>query len=266
VSQKGTLFFSIWYDFSNQKSQTFIVQIMKTIYSNPIHGRFWIPAFVVMILISQHSLSQVYEKPNFSFSSHPTLEIDRVELKDDRTLVYMAITNKRIGSSFCVDTNTYITNSLGDQKYKMTQSMAIPDCPEAHQFKAIGEKVNFILVFSPIPGDLKYIDIIEDCPDACFSFRYVLLDAELNQAINQGLLLYEYGKLNEALKHFQDLLATHNDFMSPVFGTVYLYLMYINYELGESDEVDRLYEELQYSSILNKQEIIEAAQYEGIVD
>ncbi|MBL7111455.1 MAG: hypothetical protein ISS19_05900 [Bacteroidales bacterium] len=225
-----------------------------------------IPAFTGMILASLTSFSQVYEKPNFSFSSHPTLEIDRIELKEDRTLVYMAITNKRMGSSFCVDTNTYILNSLGDQEFRMTQSMGIPDCPEVHKFEAIGEKVSFILVFQPIPSDLKYIDIIEDCPNACFSFKYVMLDTELNQKINQGMLLYEYGKLKEALKHFEDLLATHNDFMSPVFGTVYLYLMFINYELGEMDEVERLYEELQYSSILNKEEIIEAAQFEGIID
>ncbi len=224
------------------------------------------PAFTGMILASSTSFSQVFEKPNFSFSSHPTLEIDRVELKSDRTLVYMAITNKRVGSSFCVDTNTYILNSLDDEEFLMIQSMGIPDCPNVHEFQAIGEKISFILVFPPIPDDMKYIDIIEDCPDACFSFKYVLLDAELNQKINQGMLLYEYGKLNEALKHFEDLMTVHNDFMSPVFGTVYLYLMSINYELGDMDEVERLYEELQYSSILNKEEIIEAAKFEGIVD
>jgi tetratricopeptide (TPR) repeat protein len=226
----------------------------------------WIPAFAGMMLLPLTSFSQVYEKPNFSFSSHPTLEIDRIELKEDRTLVYMTITNKRIGSSFCVDSNTCIYNSLGEERYRMTQSMGIPDCPEVHEFKAIGEKVSFILVFPPIQGDLKYIDIIEECPDACFSFKYVLLDAELNQKINQGLLLYEYGNLQEALKHFEDLMTLHNDFMSPVFGTVYLYLMFINYELGERDNVERLYEELKHSSILNKDDIIEAARFEGIIE
>ena len=252
-------FFTIWYDFSWNET-------MKMNLSNFFRFKVWIPTFVGMMLVSLNSFSQAYEKPNFSFSSHPTLEIDRVEIKEDRTLVYMAITNKRMGSSFCVDTNTYIRNSLGDQAFKMTQSMGIPDCPDAHKFGAIGEKVSFILVFPPIPDDLKYIDIIEDCPDACFSFKYVMLDSELNQKINQGLLLYEYGKLNEALKHFEDLLAANNDFMSPVFGTVYLYLMFINFELGEMDEVERLYEELQYSSILNKEDIIEVAMFEGIVD
>ena len=252
-------FFTNWYDFSWK-------EIMAQKLSNTFRLKFWIPAFAGMMLYSLTSFSQAYEKPNFSFSSHPTLEIDRIELKDDRTLVYMAITNKRIGSSFCVDTNTYIRNSLGAQEYKMTQSMGIPDCPDAHKFEAIGEKVNFILVFPHIPGDLKYIDIIEDCPDACFSFKYVMLDAELNQKINQGLLLYEYGKLNEALKHFEDLMSTDNDFMSPVFGTIYLYLMFINTELGELNEVDRHYEELQNSSILNKEEIIESARFEGIID
>jgi len=88
----------------------------------------------------------------------------------------------------------------------------------------------------------------------------------MNQQINQGLLLYEYGKLYEALKHFEDLLTIRNDFMSPVFGTIYLYLMFINTELGEMKEVDRLYEELRNSSILNKEEIIKAARFEGIIE
>jgi hypothetical protein len=219
-----------------------------------------------IILFSITSFSQVYEKPNFSFSSHPTLEIERIELKEDRALVYMAITNQRLGSSFCVDQNTYIRSSLGEEEYKMIQSMGIPDCPDAHKFKAIGEKISFILTFPPIPGDLKYINIVEDCPDACFTFKYVLLDAGLNQQINQGLLLYEYGKLYEALKLFEDLLAENNDYMSPVFGTIYLYLMFINIELGEMKEVDRLLEELQNSSIINKEDIIESARFEGIID
>lgn len=226
----------------------------------------WIPAIAGMMFFLSASYSQVYEKPNFSFSSHPTLDIERIELKEDRTMIYMSITNQRLGSSFCVDPDTYIRNSFGEEEYKMIRSMGVPDCPDAHKFEAIGEKISFILTFPPIVGELKYIDIIEDCTNACFSFKYVMLDDELNQQINQGLLLYEYGKLYEALKHFEDLLTIRNDFMSPVFGTIYLYLMFINTELGEMKEVDRLYEELRNSSIFNKEEIIEAARFEGIIE
>ena len=238
-----------------------IIKDLPYIYRNKV----LLTVFLGIMLVSPTTFSQIFEKPNFSFSSHPTLEIESIELKEDRTMVNMAITNQRIGSSFCVDRNTYIRNSLGEDEYTLTESMGIPDCPDSHSFKALGEQLRFILVFPPIPGDLKYIDIVEDCPDACFTFKYVMLDAELNREINKGLLLYEYGKLQEALTHFEDLLATRNDFMSPVFGTIYLYLMAINHDLGEKKEVKRLLEELESSSILNKEDIIEAARFEGII-
>jgi len=216
-------------------------------------------------IIPRHINSQVYNRPNFAFSSHETLELESIEIDDHQTRVYLSILNRRLSGTFCADTNTYIHHSLGTEEYKLVQSVGIPDCPDVYKFTSIGEKLNFILIFPPLSKDLKYIDIIEDCDDACFSLKYVLLDQELNGIINRGLQLYERGNPDESLKVFEDLMAAGNDNLSPVFGTVYLYMMTINYELGRTEEVRNLFDELQQSSIINKDEIIETARFEGLV-
>jgi len=220
---------------------------------------------LLLLLLPKYSISQVYNRPNFAFSSHETLELESIEVDDNQTRIFLSILNRRLSGTFCVDTNTYIRNSLGTEEYKLIQSTGIPDCPNVYKFTAIGEKLNFILVFPPLGDDLKYIDIIEDCEEACFSIKYVLLDQELNGIINQGFHLYEAGNLAESLRVFQDLMAVRNDNLSPVFGTIYLYLMTINYELGQSKEVRILFNELQQSAIINKEEIIEVARFEGLI-
>ncbi len=216
-------------------------------------------------LLLQSANSQVYNRPNFAFSSHETLELESIEIDDNQTRVYLSILNRRLSGTFCVNTNTYIRNSLGAERYKLVQSVGIPDCPDVYKFTSIGEKLNFILIFPPVSEDMKYIDIIEDCDDACFSLKYVLLDQELNSIINRGFQLYETGNPTESLKVFEDLIAARNDNLSPVFGTIYLYMMTINGELGRTEEVRSLFDELQQSSIINKDEIIEKTRYEGLV-
>ena len=219
----------------------------------------------VLSMMNSNLFAQAFEKPNFSSTSHPTLELERIETLSSQTMVYMSITNQRISGSFCVSDETYIRNSLGPEEYKLQQSMGIPDCPDEYKFTSVGEKVSFILVFPAIDPELKYIDIVEDCEEACFTITYVLLDKDLNEIINRGFRLYEQGNLNEALKVFEDMMAVYNDRISPVFGTVYLYLMSIHYELGNSDEIKILHEELKQSAIINKEEIIEAAWLEGLI-
>lgn len=181
------------------------------------------------------------------------------------TRVYMSILSRKLGGSFCVDKNTFIRNSLGTEEYKLVESMGVPDCPEVYKFSIVGKKLNFILLFPPISKDLKYINIIEECPEACISIRYVLLDNAINYLINQAFDLYERRKMEESLKVFTDLMNSYNDNVSPVFGTIYLYMISINYDLGDSKEIRRLYDELQQSSIINREEILEEVRYQELI-
>ena len=209
--------------------------------------------------------SQIYERPNFSFSSHETLDLERIVIDNSQTRVYFSILNRKLSGSFCIDTSTYIKNSLGPEEYKLIESIGVPDCPDVHKFSIVGKKLSFILVFPVISKDVKYIDIVEKCKEACISIRYILLDTLINEKINEALNLYESRKMEESLAIFEELLLSRNDNKSPVFGTIYLYMMSINYELGQSKEIRRLYNELEKSSIVNKEEILEEARYQEIV-
>jgi hypothetical protein len=217
------------------------------------------------LFLSLRTHSQVYNRPNFSFSSHETIELESIEVSDSLTRVYLSILSRKLGGTFCIDKNTYIRNPMGTEEYKLVESMGVPDCPEVHKFNIIGKKLSFILVFPPISKDLKYIDIKEDCSDACLSIRYILLDQDINQMISQGFELYERRRMEESLAIFEDLMNSYNDNFSPVFGTVYLYMISINYELGRSKEIRRLYDALQQSSIINKEEILEEVRYQELI-
>src|SRR4030042_3841515 len=83
--------------------------------------------------------SQVYQRPNFSFSTHETLDLESIEIDDNQTRIYLSILNRKLGASFCVDTTTYIRNSLGTEEYKLIESMGVPDCPDVHKFSIVGK-------------------------------------------------------------------------------------------------------------------------------
>ncbi len=105
----------------------------------------------------------------------------------------------------------------------------------------------------------------ERCEDECVSLKYILLNEEINERISEGVNLYEMGRLKTSLQVFEDIMSDGFDNYSPVFGTIYLYLMTIHYELGNSKELRRLYDELRESSLFGKEEFIESARDSGLV-
>lgn len=207
---------------------------------------------------------QIYEHPNFSLNSHPTLEIQSVERWEDRTVVNLSIKNERISGTFCIDSNTVLRNSLGDEEYPLLHMEGIPACPLVHRFRSIGERIDFSLVFPPVPEEIRYLDLLENCSENCVSIKYILLDEDLNARINEGIQLYNLGRENAALRIFQDLLQTDYDGISPVFGTVYLYLISIHYEMGDSKEAKNAYRELRESGIIGLEDFLEAAREAGL--
>jgi hypothetical protein len=210
-------------------------------------------------------LAQVFEKPSFSLTSHPTLEIMNIEKWEDQTVVNIRVTNQRISGSFCFDKKTFLVNSLGTEEWELTGMEGIPACPDQHRFKSIGEVLDFSLVFPGIPDEIKYINLNEGCEDACVSVKYILLDEEINKRINEGFSLYEIGRLSASLKVFEDIMEAGYDNYSPVFGTLYLYMMSIHYELGQSKDIRKVFNELKESSIIGRDEFIEAARETGLV-
>jgi len=220
---------------------------------------------LLMILFQDGLLAQVFEKPSFSLTSHPTLEITSIEKWEDQTVVNIRVKNQRISGSFCFDKESFLVNSLGTEEWKLTAMDGIPACPDQHRFKSIGELLDFSLVFQAVPDEVKYLDLREGCKDACVSVKYILLDEEMNNRINEGFNLYEIGRLSASLQVFEDIMESGYDNYSPVFGTLYLYMMSIHYELGKSKEVRRIFNELKESTIMGKDEFIETARDAGLV-
>ena len=210
-------------------------------------------------------MAQVYDNPSFSLTSHPTLEIMSIEKWEDQTVMNIRVKNQRISGNFCFDKETFLLNSLGTEEWKLTSMDGIPACPDQHRFKSIGEVLDFSLVFPAIPDEVKYIDLHEGCEDACVSVKYMLLEEDMNKRINEGFSLYEIGRRSASLLVFEDIMEAEYDNYSPVFGTLYLYLMSIHYELGQSKEVRRIFDEMKESSIIGRDEFIETARDTGLV-
>ncbi len=220
--------------------------------------------FLIMAGFQVQLMAQIFDKPSFSLTSHPTLEISSVEKWEDQTVINVSVKNQRISGSFCIDGETFLLNSLGTEEWKMTSMDGIPACPDEYRFKSIGEVLEFSLVFPAIPDEVKYIDLLEKCEDACVSVKYILLDEEMNDLITEGFILYEIGRLSASLQVFEDIMEAEYDNYSPIFGTLYLYLMSIHYELGHSKEGKRIFNELKESSIIGRDDFIEAARDSGM--
>jgi len=227
--------------------------------------RILIIASLTLLLLATGLYAQVYDQPIYSLTSHPTLDIISVERWEDQMVLTLTLKNERYSGSFCLDSNTVLRNSLGEDEYKLVSMEGISACPDLYRFKSIGERITIVLEFPAIPDDVQYIDLVENCEENCLDIKYILLDEELNTTLNQGIRLYELGKSKAALQVFEDIMRTEYDGFSPVFGTVYLYLISIHYELGSSKDARRVFQELRESSIVGRDEFVETARDTGIV-
>ena len=225
--------------------------------------------FVCLLLLTailpSYMQAQVYDQPSFSLTSHPTLEIMSVERWEDQTVVNIRVKNQRLSGSFCFDKESFLLNSLGTEAWKLTSMEGIPACPDQHRFRSIGEVLDFSLVFPAIPDEIQYIDLVEKCEDACVSVKYILLDERMNHKIREGFELYEAGRPVAALKVFEDIMESGYDNYSPVFGTLFLYMISIHNELGQSKEARRIFNELKESAIVGREEFINTARDTGLV-
>src|SRR5664279_1796392 len=123
--------------------------------------------------------AQTISQPNYGLKSHETLEISKIELNPQKTVIYLNIENMIKDGFFCADKNI-VTIYKDGTRSKMISSKGIPNCPDTYKFKSIGEKLNFELTFPPLKPGTQTIDIVEDCTDNCFSFYGVCLNSNLN--------------------------------------------------------------------------------------
>lgn len=188
-------------------------------------------------------MAQVILHPNFGLKSHETLTVNRIETTAQMTVFYMTIENRIEGGKFCADKNIYIIYPDG-KRNKLTSSSAIPVCPDVYEFKTIGEKLDFTLSFPPVRKGIKWIDLIEDCSDNCFSIYGIVLDSDLNRKIDEAYLKSSKIKAADAVKFFKTILdETERENMGSE-GMLYLNIITLSKEAGDESETKGWYKKL----------------------
>lgn len=179
--------------------------------------------------------SQTISSPNFALKSHETLNISKVEVSGSGTLVYLTIENRIANGSFCADRNIYLIEPDG-QKLNLIKTTGIPVCPDSYKFKVIGEKLQFTLEFPRLKAGTKWVDIIEDCSDNCFSFYGVTLDNDLNRKLDEAFALASKGKAADNIILFKNILESIDNQNLGIEGLLYINI--INAEVEEADNVN----------------------------
>jgi hypothetical protein len=160
--------------------------------------------FIITWTINIHA--QTFDKPNYALRSHETMEIRKIELTPEKTIVTLSIENRIAGGTFCADRNIFLTDPAGE-KLKLRKASGIPVCPDSYKFKNIGEKLQFTLEFPPMPKSVKWIDVTEECADNCFSLYGVVLNSELNGRLDKAVSLAEKSDYKGAIASYSAILT-----------------------------------------------------------
>lgn len=118
----------------------------------------------------------------------------------------------------------------------LTKAHNIPVCPDAHIFKNVGEKLQFMLEFPPLKQGTKWFDIIEDCSTNCFWFYGVTLDNELNKRLDEAFNLASKGKPSESMILFKNILDDIDNQDLGIEGLLYINI--INAAAEDADKVN----------------------------
>ena len=224
--------------------------------------RIFITIWLIMIYtIRIHS--QVVERPNSALKSHETLEISKVEITTDKTVVFMTIENRIEGGNFCADRNIYIIDPEGI-RLNLKKATGIPVCPDSFRFKSIGEKLQFTLEFPSLKSGTKWIDIIEDCNSNCFWFYGVTLDNELNSKLDEAFLLASKEKPADNILLFKNILDGIDSQNLGIEGLLYINIINAAVEDGDNVNANVWYKRLASSHAPRVSEYINYLNDRGI--
>jgi hypothetical protein len=208
--------------------------------------------------------SQSFNHPNTGLKSHETLQILKVEITAQKTVIFLRIENRITGGYFCADKNIFILYPDGTRS-KLTSSNGIPVCPETYKFKTIGEKLNFELTFPPLKPDTKWIDLVENCTENCFSFYGICLNTDLNKEIDDASVLAENHEPAKALMSFIKIADTIDNNNSGIKGLIYLNIIELAKETGNISKATEWYNKLKSSDIPRNSLYIKNLNSQGII-
>ena len=208
--------------------------------------------------------SQTFNHPNIGLKSLETLEITKIDLSTQKTLIFLSVENRIADGYFCADKNIFILYPDGTRS-KLTTSKGIPVCPDSYKFKTIGEKLNFELTFPPLKPGTQWIDLIEDCSDNCFSFFGVCLNTNLNKRIDEASVLAENEKPAEALMDFIKIAGTIDSKNSGIEGLIFIDIIKLAKETNNIQKASEWYSKLKLSGIPRNELYIRHLNSQGII-
>lgn len=186
--------------------------------------------------------------------------ITKIEILNTQTVFSIEVTNKRDqGGWFCADKNIYLKDSKGYERYSILKAEGIPTCPEQYEFKNKGDILKFKLFFPRISEEIVFIDLIEDCNNACFYFNGIILNNQHNNNIvsfEKGFDLYQTKRYEESVSFFQSVISNETVIQSQIYSLSYYYLINIYFNKKEIDKVNLYYKKLQSSNFEDKETII----------
>jgi hypothetical protein len=208
--------------------------------------------------------SQTFNHPNIGLKSHETLEISKVEISPQNTLIFLSVENRITGGYFCADKDIFIIYPDGTRS-RLTSSKGIPVCPETYKFTSIGEKLNFELTFPPLKQDTQWIDLVENCSDSCFSFFGVCLNSDLNRKIDDASILAEKAEPAEALMNFIKIAGAIDSKNSGIEGLIYINIIKLAKETNNIQKASEWYSKLKLSGIPRNELYIKHLNSQGII-
>ncbi len=218
---------------------------------------------IVILLATGFLHSQTFINPNYSLKSHETLNIIKVEARPEATFFYMSLENRIPNGTFCADKNIYLAYPDG-KKIRMESSSGIPVCPDTYKFKAPGEKLEFMLTFPPLKPGTKWIDLIEDCNDNCFSFYGITLDNDLNKRIDEAFSFGENDEAARALIGFVSIAEEIDTKNLGIEGLIYINIIKLSIETGDEKKAEEWYRKFKLSDAPRLSEYIKYLNDQGI--
>jgi len=221
----------------------------------------------ILLIFSVHTSplnSQTVNNPNSGLRSHETLDISKIDLTTQKTVINLYIENKITGGYFCADKNIFILFPDGTRS-NLISSKGIPVCPDTYKFKTIGEKLEFELTFPPLKKNTQWIDLIEDCSENCFSFYGVCLNSDLNKKIDEASVQAETGEPAKALMSFIKIAEEIDKNYSGIEGLIYSNIIYLAKKTGNMPEASEWYNKLKSSDITRSGLYIKHLNSQGII-
>ncbi len=208
------------------------------------------PAFLIFFAVA--AKAQTIKVPNFAVSTHPFL-VNQVTFSEKAFIIELTIENQSPNGYFCASKHIYLQNLQSRKKRYLTHSEGIPVCPDVYHFKWQGEKLTFKLYFPRLDTNVRYVDVIEQCHDHCFSIFGLILDRAMNRAINDGYNAFDHGDLEKAYADFKAAIERNPAYP---YGFLYANIIKVLMAQNKTAEARKWYDKLLQSTLLDRDSIL----------